>query len=110
MSEQVKDEYLSYLQDIGVSYIFAGKDDFDILLAVSKLYDLFGIKKLLLEGGSIINGAFNKVGIIDEVSLVVVPITGSTLDKPLFYEGNVENYKLVNSKTIGQNVILNYKR
>lgn len=110
LSEQVKDEYLSYLQDIGVSYIFAGKDDIDILLAVSKLHDLFGIEKLLLEGGSILNGAFNKVGIIDEISLVVVPITGSTLDKPLFYEGNVENYKLVSSKTIGQNVILNYKR
>ena len=74
------------------------------------LEDLFGIEKLLLEGGSILNGAFNKVGIIDEISLVVVPITGSTLDKPLFYEGNVENYKLVSSKTIGQNVILNYKR
>lgn len=109
LSEQVKDEYLSYLQDIGVSYIFAGKEDINILLALSKLYDLFGIERLLLEGGSIINGAFNELGIIDEISLVVVPSIGSTLDKPLFYKGNMINYKLIASKVIGENVILNYK-
>ena len=109
LSEQVKDEYLSYLQDIGVSYIFAGKEDIDILLAVQKLYQLFGIKRLLLEGGSVINGAFLKEGIIDEISLVVVPLTGSTLDKPLFYEGNIAKYELIDSKIVGQNIILNYK-
>lgn len=42
----------------GVSYIFAGKNDIDIKLALNKLYSIFGIKKLLLEGGSVINGAF----------------------------------------------------
>lgn len=58
LCETVSDEYLAYLQDIGVSYIFAGKDQLNVMLAVEKLSKLFGIKKLMLEGGSIINGAF----------------------------------------------------
>lgn len=73
LTEDVKDEYLLYLQDIGVSYIFAGKNDIDISFALEKLNNLFGIKKILLEGGSIINRAFNDAKVMDELSLVVAP-------------------------------------
>ncbi len=75
---------LAYYRSIGVSYIFAGTERVDISTALQKLYSSFGIKKLLLEGGSIINGAFLRADMIDELSLVVAPMTADKDDKPLF--------------------------
>ncbi len=77
--------YLAYLRRTGVSYILAGKDDLDLPLALHKLKTLFGIETLLLEGGSILNGAFHRAGLIDELSLVVTPQTGKEEDYPLLY-------------------------
>ena len=111
LTEKVSDAYLSYLKSIGVSYIFAGKEDIDIKLALKKLFELFNIKKLLLEGGSIINGAFAKVNLIDELSLVVAPITGKKEDYPLFYDSNIEKFKLYEACKLKDNVVyLSYKK
>ena len=41
--EGVSDAYLAYLREVGVSYIFAGGEEMDILLALEKLRRLFGI-------------------------------------------------------------------
>ena len=83
MLEDVSDAYLAYLRETGVSYIFAGRNEMDIELALEKLRSLFGIETLLLEGGSIINGAFARAGMIDELSLVIAPVTADAADKPL---------------------------
>ena len=74
LTEKVTDEYLAYLNDLGISYIFCGKEEIDVKVACQKLYSLFGIKKLAVEGGGVTDGAFLESGIIDELSLVVVPI------------------------------------
>lgn len=94
LCETVSDKYLAYLRDIGVSYIFAGKEEMNVTLAVEKLNKLFGIKKLMLEGGSIINGAFQREGLVDELSLVQVPTIAESEGKPLFFDSNMEQYKL----------------
>lgn len=94
LCEKVSDEYLAYLRDIGVSYIFAGRKEMNVSLAVEKLYKLFGIKKLMLEGGSIINGAFQREGLVNELSLVQAPMIAGSEGKPLFFGSNMEQYKL----------------
>ena len=111
LTEEVKDEYLAYLREKGVSYVFGGKYDLDVKLVLEKLYKEFGIKKLLLEGGSIINGAFMKADVIDEISLVVVPITAKTNDKPLFLESDLRNFRLEKCEKVQDNIVyLNYKK
>ena len=85
LSEDTSVQMLAYYRRIGVSYIFAGEQDIDIHTALCKLYSIFGIKRLMLEGGSIINGAFLKADAVDELSLVVAPVTADAEDKPLFY-------------------------
>ncbi len=82
--EKASDAYLAYLRSIGVSYIFAGKEDMDVELALRKLKSLFSIDKFLLEGGSLINGAFERAGLIDELSIVRVPLVADKDGKPLF--------------------------
>ncbi len=105
LTDSVNDAYLAYLRDIGVSYIFAE----DLRTALGKLKKLFGIQKLMLEGGSIINGAFARENCIDELSLVAAPIIGKTVDKPLFMESIQSDFTLQKTKTYDSGIIwLNY--
>jgi len=97
--------YLAYLQSIGVSYIFAGKQELDLPLALHKLKRLFGINTLLLEGGSILGGAFQQEGLIDELSLVTAPIVADTGDKPLFWQSRQEEYHLKEVKQYHNRVL-----
>ena len=69
----------------------------------------FGIKNLLLEGGSILNGAFQRAGVIDELSLVVDPVIGGE-GKPLCMDSKVEEYRLVDLKNHNGILWLNYKK
>ena len=108
LTEQVDERYLSYLQSKNISYIFAGKDEIDVELALFKLKTIFGIETLLLEGGSIINGSFIRVDVIDELSLVVAPIVADRNDKPLFKDSKLTDFKLAKVSQIDGVVVLNY--
>ena len=88
LTEQVSDAFLEHLRLKGVSYIFAGKDKLDLELAVQKLKGLFGIDKLLLEGGGIVNGSFLEAGLIDEISLLVVPATETSEQAIALFQTN----------------------
>lgn len=73
LGTQVTDAYLSELREDGVSYVFAGAKGDDLSGALEQLAALFGVKKLLLEGGGKINGAFLKHKLIDEFSTLIHP-------------------------------------
>lgn len=109
LCEEAPDAYLAYLRKTGISYIFAGKGEMDIPAALGKLKSLFGIDRLLLEGGSILNGAFQRAGMIDELSLVIAPVTATPEDKPLFGDAPSRAYVHNGSRALEKGVIhLNY--
>ena len=110
LTHQVNPRYLGYLKATGISYIFAGEREIDIPTALAKLKSLFGIEKLALEGGSILNGAFQRAGVIDEMSLVVAPIMGGAEGKPLCDESLIENYPLAQVQNHNGILWLNYKK
>lgn len=72
-SETTSEEYLDYLKDKEISYTFAGPDGRDVKAALKSLYSDFGLSKVLLCGGGILNGAFLKAGLIDDMYLVLYP-------------------------------------
>ncbi len=109
LSENVDERYLGYLQAMGISYVFAGKEHIDVQLALAKLHSIVGCEKLLLEGGSVINGAFLRAGAIDELSLVVSPAVAGAESKPLFTNACVSDFELISVKSENENLILNYK-
>jgi 2,5-diamino-6-(ribosylamino)-4(3H)-pyrimidinone 5'-phosphate reductase len=74
LSERVSDEYLAALRDGGVSYLLAGEKDIDLKLALGKIGARFDVRRLMLEGGGSINGSMLRAGLIDEVSVLVVPV------------------------------------
>lgn len=73
LGEQVSDAYLTELREDGVSYVFAGATGDDLSRAMEQLASVFGARKLLLEGGGRINGAFLKHALIDEFSTLIFP-------------------------------------
>ncbi len=111
LTEQVDERYLGYLESLGIPYIFAGEMEIDIELALFKLKNIVGIKTLLLEGGSILNGAFMDADVIDELSLVVCPVVGETEDKSLFMKGKMSAFTLSEVKRYDEGIVwLNYKK
>ena len=113
LTDQVSDEYVAFLEDKGISYIFCGKDRIDVDLMLNKLYKKFGIKKLMLEGGGLTDTLFLNAKVIDEMSLVVVPVVdGDKEGKNLFSGKEMEvscEYKIKEVKILPNNGLwLNY--
>jgi riboflavin biosynthesis pyrimidine reductase len=74
VTEQVSRDYLAHLQKARVSYLFCGKTQLDLHLAVRKIGARLKIRKLMLQGGGAFNGALLKAGLVDEISQVIVPV------------------------------------
>ena len=110
LSEQVDERYLGYLESMKIPYLFAGKESIDVELALYKLKNMIGCNTLLLEGGSIINGAFERAGAVDELSLVVAPTVAGKDSKPLFMDADLANFELIQAEREKGNLVLRYKR
>ncbi|MCY8034300.1 RibD family protein [Bacillus sonorensis] len=98
LTEQVSDAYLAHLKNIGISYIFGGKESLNFTVIVEKLKNLFSIDELMVEGGGFLNGSFLNEGLIDELSLVLVPIADGASNSVTLFETSsyLNNPKPVN--------------
>jgi riboflavin biosynthesis pyrimidine reductase len=74
VTEHVPDDYLAYLRSIGVSYVFGGQSTIDLAKVVDILAEEVGVKKLIVEGGGHVCGAFVNAGLVDEVSVIILPL------------------------------------
>ena len=88
LSEQVSDAHLAGLRAEPVSYIFAGKHEIDLGLALEILNRELGIKRLLLEGGGGSNGAFLRAGLVDEISLAILPAVDGAKGAPSVFDSS----------------------
>jgi riboflavin biosynthesis pyrimidine reductase len=86
LTEAVSTAYLKHLQNKQVSYIFAGKKTVDLKLALKKLKNVFGIKRVRIDGGGLVWGSFLKASLIDEVSHIVVPIADGSIGTPTMFD------------------------
>ena len=73
VSESAPADYLVMLEQHAISYIVAGHDSIDFAAALEVIGTELGVERLLLEGGGHINGALLDRGLVDEVSLLVLP-------------------------------------
>ncbi|MBC06123.1 RibD family protein [Thalassospira sp.] len=86
LADTVEESHLEHLREQGVSYLFAGPDGMDLDRALSVLASEFGLKKLLLEGGGKLNGAFLRAGLIDETSTLICPTIDGLKGVPSIYD------------------------
>lgn len=116
LTEQVKPEFLAYLDEMGIPYLFAGKEDFDPELFLVKLKKDYGVDTFVLCGGAQINAEFMRHGLVDEISIVIGPgVDGNR--NALTYVGaeNVAGfprfYQLKEARVLGHNsVLLHYAK
>ncbi len=95
LTDKASDKYISFLRRQNISYIFAGKTSVDCKLAAEKLYELFNIKTLMVSGGGIINWSFLEEKIVDEVSIVVAPVTDGQRNTNTIFENVEDENKVV---------------
>ncbi len=110
LTTQADERYIGYLRAMGIPYIFAGETEIDTALALQKLRTGFGCETLLLEGGSIINGAFQRADVIDELSLVIAPVVAGAEDQPLFTDSTMSDYTLIGTEIFSGTPVLLYRR
>lgn len=111
LTEEVDPRYYAYLEERKISYIVAGKYDIAVPFALYMLQYVFGVNTLLLEGGSVLDGAFQRSGMIDELSLVSVPVVGDKDDKPLFWDSVQESYRLTEARPLDSGALwLRYQK
>lgn len=75
LTEKASIAYRAFLRRLNISYIIAGQKYLDCTLASQKLKELFNINTLLVSGGGYINASFLNEDLIDELSLVIAPVT-----------------------------------
>lgn len=109
LSEQVNKQYMEYLKKHQIPFIVSGKDFINVENSLEQMYEQFGIRKLLLEGGSVVNGHFFKANVVDEISLVIVPQVAFG-GKPLFAEGTLANFELVKLKQESDCIVCQYRK
>jgi riboflavin biosynthesis pyrimidine reductase len=71
-----------------VSYIFAGKSQLDLALALDTLNRELGVERLLLEGGGGANGAFLRAGLVDEFNLIICPVVDGAKGAPSVFDSS----------------------
>lgn len=86
LTEHVPDSHLAGLRADGVSYIFAGKSEIDLSLTLDILNRELGVKRLLVEGGGVANGAFLRAGLIDEFNLILSPAIDGARGAPFVFD------------------------
>ncbi len=109
-------EYLAYLREKNISYVFGGDDSIDFLRLFKKTKELFGIEKIVLEGGGIINGSILEQDLIDEISLLLTPIAINQSKAPSLFERNtieldIKNFRLLSVQRLDKDCVwLRYKK
>lgn len=93
LTSQVSDDYLAYLQSIGVSYVFGGEHELDLGKVVQTLGHELGVKKLIVEGGSHVSGAFVNAGLVDEVSVLILPLVDGRSEHPSSFEVAMDKWQ-----------------
>ncbi len=86
LTEQASDAHLAGLRRDGVSYFFAGERQLDLAAALEFLNRELGVKRLLVEGGGGSNGAFLRAGLLDEISLAIVPAVDGSKGAPSVFD------------------------
>ena len=84
-------EHLEYLERAGVDLIVAGDDKVDMRAALEELAERFGVGVVRADCGGTLNGVLLRVGLVDEVSLIVDPtMVGGTSPRSLFIAPDLE--------------------
>lgn len=85
VSTKASVEYLAALAEKGISF-YVAPDITDLRHIMTVVCEEFGVRRISLQGGGIINGAMLAAGLLDELSLVVYPGIDGLASAPSIFE------------------------
>ena len=82
LTERASNAYKGLLQRLGISYVIAGKNAPNNALALHKLATLFGMERVMIGGGGVLNWSYVQDGLVDELSLLLAPVSDASHSAP----------------------------
>lgn len=87
-------EYLHYLDGKNISWIACGGKRVNLTRAAQILQDEFGVERMGVVGGAVINTAFLDAGLLDEVSILIGAGIDGRAEMPSVFDGRKMNCPL----------------
>lgn len=85
LTARASNAYKDFLRRLNISYVIAGDDALDNALVLHKLATAFGMDRVMIGGGGVLNWSFLQSGLVDEVSIVMAPIADGSPDSPRLF-------------------------
>jgi 2,5-diamino-6-(ribosylamino)-4(3H)-pyrimidinone 5'-phosphate reductase len=84
LSKKTPERYRRYLADRQYETITAGEDRVDLARALDLLGELYGVETLVTDTGGTLNRVLLDAGLVDEISVILVPVLAGTIATPLY--------------------------
>ncbi len=85
-AEETPRAYLDYLEDRHYDHFVAGSKRVDLAKALTMLTDHYGPGTVMLDSGASLTNAMLNQGLVDEISLLVVPVVVGRNPQTLFHQ------------------------
>jgi len=79
--------YRQFLREHDVPYFEAGDGRVELRQAVDRLGEVFGVDCIVSNAGGVLNGAFLRAGLIDEIDIQFLPAVVGLAEAPAIFEG-----------------------
>ncbi len=90
-SRSTPQEYLDFLDERYIDYLVVGYQHVDLENALEELNTKFGVKKVRVDSGGVLNGILLRKGLVDELHLLIHPeLVGGTAINSIFQESALD--------------------
>lgn len=104
--------HLAWLDGHGIEHVTTGADRVDLAAALDELAARWGVKTVRVDSGGTLNGELLRLGLVDEVSLLVHPhLVGGSSPASMFraadlvHEVGVMQLDLLHSRKVKQGIV-----
>lgn len=115
VSKKADQDKIVALKEKGAIIEIVGEDKVDLSLLLNRLSSAYGVRQLMIEGGSTLNGQMFSLGLIDEIVLIHLPFIAGGTDTPSLVGGlptrsvdDLIRLELKKNYLAGENLITEY--
>ena len=79
--------YRQFLREHDVPYLETGDGRVDLRQALGRVGEAFGVDRIVSTAGGVLNGAFLRAGLVDEIDIQFLPAVVGRAEAPAIFEG-----------------------